>query len=135
MSYDIELRGGPCAGCVAAGTVPDLPDPTYNLTPIFHLALIGEQMPNPEVSEGAAVVLGARVDGPRGLRVLSGRRASETTDQIERAIFRLRDEAWSGRFAELAPKNGWGTVAGATRVLEELLTAAVDHPNHVWEVR
>lgn len=47
MSYDIYLRSEPCDKCGRGGEEPELPNPTYNLTPIFDLALTGEPLPNP----------------------------------------------------------------------------------------
>ena len=75
MSYDIYLRKlpSPCPTCghEAPAPAPDLPDPTYNLTPIFDLALTGEPLPNSNVSEAAVVLLHQETDRPRGLRLLT----------------------------------------------------------------
>lgn len=136
MSYDIYLRGDPpaCPTCGHRAEVPDLPDPTYNLTPIFHLALTGEPLPNPDVSELAVVALGARTDHLRGLRVLSGLKAGDTITTIEAAIDRLNDPAWHDRFVALEPENKWGDLPGARMVMGWLLQAAKGHPSLVWEI-
>ncbi len=134
MSYDIYLRGQPCPHCGRSAGEPDLPDPTYNLTPIFHLALTGEPPPNPDVSEGQVVVLGAKTDRPRGLRVLSGRPARETLPELCAALERFADTALTEDFRRLEPDNGWGDLAGAVNVVSQLHAAAVAHPDHVWEI-
>ena len=134
MSYDIYLRGSPCKECGRGGDEPDLPGPTYNLSKIFHLALTAQPMPNAEVAETAVVLLGAPTDGPRGLRVLDGRKAGETIEDLRAALQRLRDPDWHARFTALEPPNGWGTLEGATAVVARLHEAAVEHPGHTWEI-
>jgi hypothetical protein len=129
MSYDIELK------CPTCGVGPELPNPTYNLTPIFHLALTNEPLPNPDVSEGAVVVFGAKTDGPRGLRVLSGRRAADTLDQLRNAINQLCDPNREVEFRALEPPNKWGTLETAITVVEQLVQTADQYPNHMWEIR
>lgn len=134
MSYDIYLRRPPCPTCGHLDAGPDLPDPTYNLTEIFDLALTGEPFPNPDVGEGAVVLFRTKTDRPRGLRMLSGRVASDTLVMIENAIRRMDDPAWTARFIALEPENKWGDFPGARRVMQMLFDAAKKHPDHVWEI-
>lgn len=120
MSYDIQLRGSACASC-GHYDEPDLPDPTYNLAPIFDLALTGE--PNRET------------DRPRGLRLLSGRKAGETAEELRVALGRLQDPAWRDRFLMLEPENRWGTLSDAVSVVVDLLAAAKKYPDRAWEIQ
>jgi hypothetical protein len=133
MSYDIYLRATPCPTC-GHSYEPDLPDPTYNLTPIFDRALTGEDLPNSEVSEFAVVILKEKTDRPRGLRVLSGRKAKDTKDWIAKAVAHLEDPAEESAFRALEPENKWGDLEGAREVMKALLEAAERFPEHVWEV-
>lgn len=135
MSYDIYLRGDECATC---GHMPEGPDghhPTYNLTPIFDLALTGEPLPNPEVGEFGVVLLKEKTDRPRGLRILSGRKARDTVPMLENGLKRLEDPAWRERFAALEPANKWGTHADAIRVFNYLLHDATTYPEHTWSIQ
>ncbi len=125
MSYDIYLRTPRCPTCGRSGDeVGDLPDPTYNLTAIFDLALTGEPLPNPEISEFSTVLLGEKPERPRGLRLLSGRKAKDTIAMIENALARLADPVWTERFVALEPPNKWGTLKDAVFVMQRLLDAA-----------
>lgn len=137
MSYSIELRDsrGPCPTCKRKWPPLNLPDPTYNLTPIFDLALSGEELPNPETSEGAVVLLSAPTDRPRGLRLLNGLRAGDTAAQIKTALDRLSDPCLHAAFKRLEPSNGWGTVENAISVLLELGDAAEEQPDSIWEIQ
>jgi len=132
VSYDIYLKSIPCDHCGRFGNEPELPDPTYNLTPIFHLALTGQSMPNPEVSEGQVVVLGAKTESPRGLRVLNGKTGAESESILRVALRRIRTRP--ADFAALEPLNRWGTVDDAIRILTELEVAARNYPTNVWEI-
>jgi hypothetical protein len=134
MSYDIYLRGSECPTCKRKGPEPILPNPTYNLTAIFDFALTGESLPNPDVSEGQVVIFKAPTDRPRGLRILSGRRAEETITVLEEALARIQSPALEESFRALLPANGWGTLPGAIVVLEILLEEARQHPWNVWEI-
>jgi hypothetical protein len=135
MSYTIRLiPGPPCSACGRSDDTLEGPDPTYNLTEIFHLALIGEGMPNPEVSEYENKLLHVPTAGPRGLVFLSGMFAANTIAIIEAAIARLEDEGWQPRFKALEPDNGWGDLAGALRVMKVLLGLAKEYPLHVWDI-
>ena len=134
MSYDVYLRGPKCAHCGVTPQEPECPDPTYNLTPVFDLALTGEPLPNAEVSEGHVVILGARTDRPRGLRILSGRTAAETLPDLERAVLRLNDTAMTHEFCKLEPANRWGTLDDAQFVMQKLLDQARSYPTFTWEV-
>ena len=134
MSYNIYLRGAPCPTCGHEADQSDLPNPTYNLTEIFDLALTGEPLPNPDVAEGAVVLFRVKTDRPRGLRVLTGRKASDTIEMIENALKRMSDPLWHARFVALEPENGWGTLQGAREVMQRLLQAANEYPAHIWEI-
>lgn len=134
MSYDIYLRAEKCPHCGARGAEPDSHDPTYNLTPIFDLALTGEPLPNPEVGEGAVVLLGVKTDRPRGLRVLSGRKASDTLPWLEKALTKLLDPKLQPDFRKLEPENKWGTVEDAIKVFKYLIRDAQEYPDNVWEI-
>jgi hypothetical protein len=135
VSYDIYLRGVPCPTCQRSDEGPSLPDPTYNLTPIFDRALTGEPLPNAQTSEFAVVILRQATDRPRGLRLLNGRKAADTITLLEQALRCLRDPANRAELVALEPDNGWGDLAGATDVIATLVAAAQEHPDHVWEVR
>lgn len=133
MSYDVELIGDTCPTC---GHIQDcsfeLPEPTYNLTPIFHLALTGNPMPNQDVSEFQAVIFKTKTDSPRGLRVLNERSAYETEVTLEVALLRLKEVEL---FKPLEDPGGWGTVEQAVAVIERLLEAARLYPNLKWSIR
>lgn len=113
---------------------PECPEPTYNLTPIFDLALTGEPLPNSDVSEGHVVLLGASTDRPRGLRLLSGRTAAETLPDLEKAVQRLHDAAMTHAFCQLEPTNRWGTLEDAQDAMQTLLDRARSYPTFVWAV-
>ena len=134
MSYSVYLRAPTCPTCGRGGIDPYCPDPTYNLTEIFDLAFTGEPMPNAGVSEGAVVLLGAKTDRPRGLRLLSGRSARETFGMFAAALHRMLDPSMRAAFVALEPSNGWGNLTGAIEVMQELRKLAEQHPDHVWEV-
>jgi hypothetical protein len=137
VSYDIYLRkfkDGKCPTCGCEPAEPDLPNPTYNLTPIFDLALAWEDLPNPEVGEAAVVLLGEQTSRPRGLRLLSGKKAEETVKQIALALSRLCNPANEARFRDLEPPNKWGDLEGAQEVMGRLLSAAKEYPHHIWEI-
>ncbi len=137
MSYDIYLDAPEdrCQACGREHGSPDLPGPTYNLTPIFDLALTGEPLPNPNVSEGHVVLLRAATDRPRGLRVLSGRLAEDTVTRLESALAALNDPARDGEFRALEPENGWGTLRDARSVIDRMLDAAREYPKYRWRIR
>ena len=137
MSYDIDLEMDPseCPTCHRAFHGPDLPNPTYNLTAIFDLALTGEPLPNPSVSEGSIVIFKAETDRPRGLRVLSGRKAKDTVAQLRQACNDLGDPAKNTTFKALEPSNGWGTLGSALTVMQKLLDAAKEFPEGVWRIQ
>lgn len=135
MSYDVHIKTEPCPTCShSAESDYDTLNPTYNLTPIFDLALTGEPMPNADVGEAAVVLFRAKTDRPRGLRVLDGRRLGDTVKMLENAMARLRDPAMVEQFAALEPDNGWGTVRGALSTLEMMLARAVAVPDGKWDI-
>jgi hypothetical protein len=134
MSYDIYLNGIPCDKCGHVPEGPELPGPTYNLSQIFDLALTNESWPNPEIGEFGAVLLREKTDRPRGLRVLSGKKASDTEAMLALAVERMTDESKGDAFKALEPENGWGDLSGAIKVMRTLLSAAREYPDHTWEI-
>lgn len=124
MSYDIDLKP-PVPRCEHCGRDFETiigPDPTSNLTPIFHLALTGEPLVAP-------------TEAPTGLRVLNGRSAGATTEQIKQALARTQHPEWLGRLLDLEPPNRWGTLSDARAVLQMLLSLSALYPDHVWQIR
>lgn len=141
MSYSIYLetptQPTPCPACghtPDSEEDPDCPNPTYNLTAIFDLALTGEGLPNPEVPEAEVVLLRKPTDRPRGLRLLNEKTGAESLPMIAAALTRLNDEALRPRFEALQPENGWGTIDGARSTLCSLNALAAEHPTRVWKV-
>ncbi len=134
MSYDIYLKRPKCESCGHIDNGPDLPNPTYNLTPIFDLALTNEQYPNPEISEFSTVILGEKTERPRGLRVLNGRTGKETRRQLENAVEQLANTFRAEEFRKIEPENGWGTLREAWLVMIQLHKASEVYPDHVWEI-
>jgi hypothetical protein len=136
MSYTIHLHGKPCDKCGLLPNEPDdLPDPIYNLTPIFDLALTGEPYPNGNVSEVEVALFRKETDRPRGLRLLHGKLASETSDMIARALDRMADPAMAPAFAGKELDNRWGGLTGAIKIMRRLLEAARDCPGLTWDIR
>jgi hypothetical protein len=140
VSYDIYLRPpaferGRCPTCGSVGEEPDCPGPTYNLTPIFDLALTGEVLPNAGVTEAEVVLFREETDRPRGLRLLNGRMARDTAGDIDRAIDRLADQELTARFVALEPPNKWGTLPVALNVMRRLKILAKKYPDNIWEIR
>lgn len=134
MSYSIYLKTPKCDHCGRGYDDPRLPDPTYNLTPIFDLALSDGELPNPDTSEGAVVVLGAKTDRPRGLRLLSGLTGAASLPLIEAALTRMRDPDRREAFVAVEPDSGWGNFDGALRVMSQLRDAAEERPTAIWEI-
>ena len=135
MSYTVGLiPGPPCPSCGRSDDKIYGPDPTYNLTQIFDLALTGEDMPNPGVSEYESKLFKVPVDRSRGLEVLSGKVAKDTIASIELAIERMGDAAWRPRLKALEPDNGWGDLDGALRVMKKLLALAQEYPSYTWAI-
>jgi hypothetical protein len=135
MSYDIFLRGSPCVTCGHLAEPSNLPTPTYNLTPIFDLALTGATLPSPDVPERCVVLLGKETARSRWLRKLNGRKASETVEALKKALAMVNDPAYEEKFRALEPENGWGTLLGARYLFKALIDAAEEHPDLVWEIR
>lgn len=134
MSYYIELESDPCPHCGRRGEMPECPDPTYNLTPIFHLALTDEPLPSREISIFEEVVLHKPTEKQRGLRVLDGKKASETLPNLQTGLARLRDPVLELKFRELEPENKWGTLEDAIYVMQRLVTLASEYPDNVWRI-
>lgn len=137
MSYDIDLIPpvAQCDTCKRSYDRVSGPNPTYNLAGIFDLALTGEPLPNPDVSEGAVVLLNAKTARPRGLRLLNKRLANATLAQIDSALLRLKSPSLKAEFRALEPKNGWGTIADAIEVLGMLRELAQEYPDHTWAIQ
>lgn len=133
MSYDIDLIKERCPTCGHEARVYDLPNPTYNLTPIFHMALTGLPMPNEDISEGAVVLFKAETDSPRGLRVLNGVKATDSMQQINRALIAIEENP--SLYRKMEPANRWGTLEDAVHVLAKMRQAAKDYPDYVWCIR
>lgn len=137
MSYDTYLHPPKkiCEHCKREFETVSGPDPTYNLTPIFDLALTGEDdLPDKDVSEGEVVLLGRKTMRPRGLRLLDGKLAKDTIEMLDKAIERLEDPSLLPKFRALEPANKWGDLDGAVYVVKKLRTLAGDHLDHRWEV-
>ncbi len=137
MSYDIYLHSTKPACHECGRSFPD-PDiswcPTYNLTAIFDRALTGEPLPNPDVSESEVVLFRKKTDRPRGLRLLSGRKAAETVTCLQKADEHLNDPKQRATFEALQPANGWGDLNDAIEVIRGLLDLAREYPEYVWEI-
>lgn len=141
MSYDIEIRSKHfCEHCgrdsrrAEDSYQGELPGPTYNLTPIFDLALTGEPLPSPSVTEASVVLFRAKTDRPRGLRVLSGRKVGDSIAMLEVALKRIQDDPEP--FRKLEPDNGWGTLKDAVDVLTRMRDAAREcNPDATWDIR
>jgi hypothetical protein len=141
VSYDIDIRSKHfCAHCgrdsrrESDSYQGELPEPTYNLTPIFDLALTGEPLPNPGTTEASVVLLRVKTDRPRGLRVLSGRKVGDSVAALEAALKRIQDDPEP--FRKLEPDNGWGTLEDAIYVLTRMRDAAREcNPDATWDIR
>jgi hypothetical protein len=141
MSYDVYIRSKHfCPHCGRDSQRPEdsyqgeLPGPTYNLTPIFDLALTGEPLPSPGVTEASVVLFKVPTDRPRGLRVLSGRRVGDSVPMLEAALRRIEDAPEV--YKKLEPENGWGTLKDAVWVLTRMRDAAKGcNPDATWDIR
>ena len=133
-SYDIYLNGHPCDKCGHSPKGPELPNPTYNLSKIFDLALTGDTFPNPSVKEVEVILLDKATDRPRGLRMLCGKKAGDTENLLLNAVKRMETPSLQKKFKKLEPDNGWGSLEGAIKVMKELLKASQEYPDHVWEI-
>lgn len=130
MSYDVYLE---CPTCAHSSGTEDI-GPTYNLSQIFDLALTGLPWPSPDVTEGQAVVLGAKTARPRGLRILHGQTAEQSASALWQALRRLRDPGMAAAFKALEPTNGWGDIPGAVLTFERMLRAASHAPKAIWRI-
>ncbi len=135
MSYDIDLKAPVCDKCGKCGDEPECPDPTYNLTPIFHFALMGEDQPSPGVSNFEEVVLHKPTERPRGLRVLNGKTGRESQSMLALAMERLLNVNNREKLLAFEPENKWGTLDDAMYVMQRLATLAIDYPDNVWRVQ
>jgi hypothetical protein len=140
MSYDVYIRSKHfCPHCgrdsqrESDSYSGELPEPTYNLTPIFDLALTGEPLPNPGVTEASVVLFKEKTDRPRGLRVLSGRKVGDSIAMLEAALRRIEDDPEP--FKRLEPDNGWGTIETAISVFKRMRDAAQKcSPDATWDI-
>ena len=116
MSYSIRLYET-CSTC--GHREGDSTDPTYNMAPMFRLALTPK-------STG---------DGPHGVKALHGRKGSETVEQLQAGLGALSDPANARKLAEMEEAcHGWGSIEGAKTVLRRLIQMAEAYPNAVWSV-
>ena len=138
MSYTTRLRP-PKPHCEACGSwIEDVtgPDPTYNLSPIFHLALTGETETANSIDEVRTVLFGPRLERPWGLRVLDEKTGRDSLELLTPAAWvRMADPALRPAFLKLQPENGWGTFEGAIKVILQMETLAKQFPGHVWWIR
>lgn len=123
MSYSIYLRGARCPHCGAEREGPELPGPTYNLTPIFHFALTGER-------------LGTKfIPCSGGLSLLNGLKAKDTYYWLRLAGERLFDDRLEKTFRGMEPDNKWGSLEDAREVMSKLCASAKEYPDLSWEIR
>lgn len=112
MSYDINLRAPKCGTCGKADDDALDMDPTYNLSPIFHAAVRGDD----------------------GIRGFDGKLARDTIADLVSASEFLNDPANQELLVSLEPSNGWGDLPGARKVIAEMLVAASSHPGYTWSI-
>lgn len=133
MSYTVHLNATKCESCGCMRPYPDsLPDPTYNLTPIFHFLLTGEKLEEP--SE-----LGDFLSGSpcklTGLRVLNGKKALDTIEVFGTALWRAAHPDNKALLLSLNPPNGWGDLEGAVECILKYMKAAMEYPHNFWDIR
>ena len=100
MSYDIRLEidtGGAGPACLT-----ETLSPTYNLGPMFSLAL------------GC------------GLRELSGKTAAECLPILRAGVAFMEDKP--SECKALNPANGWGSYEGALQTLRTMVSQCSQHP-------
>lgn len=100
MSYDVRLEID--TGGENPADLTEWRDPTYNLGPMFSLAL------------GAP------------FRSFDGKIAGEFIPFLRSAIAAMEDSP--AKFKELNPKNGWGDYDGALTFFREFLVDCLKHP-------
>ena len=106
MSYDIHLVID--TGGEYAARVTECRSPTYNLGPMFALAL------------------------GHPIRDLAGQLAKDVTPTLQAAIKSMK--AKPAKFKKLNPANGWGSYEGAVSSLEWLLEVCKEHPLATVEI-
>jgi hypothetical protein len=106
MSYGCRLAID--TGGAWPATVADLPNITYNVSPIFRAAL------------------------GRNLGDLNGQPAGQALPVLMAGIQRMRADMEP--FRALNPANGWGDADGALKFLELLVAACEAHPKATLEV-
>ena len=107
MSYDIRLVINTGGKYLAA--VTECKSPTYNLEPMFALALGGN------IRE-----------------VLHGIKAADAVPLLEKATKAMKRTP--AKFKKLNPENGWGTYEGAVNSLCWLLEVCKEHPLATVEI-
>jgi hypothetical protein len=137
MSYDVYLERVACSHCKRGPDSRNVVAPTYNLAPIFTVALLG-------VGEGFARIASVNdtrdppEDGetkPCSLHVLNGRSARETIPELEAAYRRVMDPELEPRLRALEPENKWGTLEDAREVFSRMLEVAREsHAECIWSI-
>lgn len=106
MSYDVWLEVD--TGGEHPHRISEYFEPTYNLAPMFALAL------------------------GIGLRDLTGKTGAEAQPILRRGIAAM--EADPAPFEALNPSNGWGSYAGALKFLKLFLAECEAHPKAVVHI-
>ncbi len=109
MSYDIDLAidtGGRYMAVVA-----DIGSPTYNLGPMFRMAL---------AVSGISSMQGHTKPS------LSGMLAADAIPVLANGLKDMRDRR--AEYEKLNPPNGWGRYENAVETFEKLLEACEAHP-------
>ena len=105
MSYDVWLEID--TGGEHPHSLTECYSPTYNLGPMFRLALSGDEQ-------------------GEGVPDWNGMFASELISKLREAIAAMEDDP--AKFKRLNPENGWGNYEGALNFLSEILRQCIQHP-------
>jgi len=103
------------AGANLPVEICDLGNMTYNVGPMFSLALTGS------------------AGGP-GIGSLSGKTGAELIPVLEKAVAHISNPNNVDAYAALTPPNKWGSHGGARKKLEEILDGCRSYPKAVFEV-
>jgi hypothetical protein len=109
MGYDCDMRidtGGKSLACVE-----DIGGMTYNVTPMFRLAIGGD-----------------------GLYELEGKTGAEIVARLETAVAHIRAPENRAAYEALNPPNRWGSHEGATEYLAKILAACRAHPKAIFYI-
>ena len=106
MSYDIRLEID--TGGESPASVTEWKSPTYNLGPMFSLAL-GE-----------------------AIRSLDGKTGEDCKPILRRGIAFMQDKP--NECKKLEPENGWGSYEGAFETLVWLLEQCCNHPKAMVKI-